>query len=151
MTTSHSRTGRPAIVIDTREQEPYSFDAWPVDSVRKALPSGDYSLVGYEETIAIERKSLNDLVSTVIQGRKRFHRELDRLAQYDAACVVVEADMKDIVLGKYNSRAHPRSVLGAIVSIHVDYGIPVICCSDRQIACHFVANFLLRYHRKVRE
>lgn len=148
MTPSLSEMGGPVVVIDTREQEPYSFDEWIDCSVRKALPAGDYSLVGYEEAIAVERKSLEDFVSTVIQGRKRFRKELERLAQYDAACVVVEADMKDIVHGKYRSHAHPRAVLGALVSIYVDYGIPVICCSNRQIACHFVAMFLLRHHKK---
>ena len=151
MTLSRSEKDEPVIVIDTREQEPYSFDEWDVTCQRKALPAGDYSLVGYEDTVAVERKSLEDFVSTLIQGRKRFRKELKRLAQYDAACVVVEADMKHIILGKYRSHAHPRSILGSLVSIHVDYGIPVICCSDRQIACHFVAMFLLRHHKKVSE
>ena len=148
-TTSNSEPREPTIVIDTREQEPYSFDTWRVNSVRKALPAGDYSLAGYEETLAVERKSLDDLVSTVIWGRKRFLRELAKLAEYEAACIVVEAHMEDIVRGKYRSHATPHSVLGSLVSIHVDYGIPVFCCSNRQIACYYVAMFLLRYHRKV--
>jgi ERCC4-type nuclease len=67
---------RITVVVDTREQEPYSFDSDKVSAVRKALPAGDYSLVGLEERVAVERKSLTDFVSTVIRGRKRFHREL---------------------------------------------------------------------------
>jgi ERCC4-type nuclease len=71
---------RITVVVDTREQEPYSFDSDKVSAVRKALPAGDYSLVGLEERVAVERKSLTDFVSTVIRGRKRFHRELEKLS-----------------------------------------------------------------------
>lgn len=73
---------RITVVVDTREQEPYSFDSDKVSAVRKALPAGDYSLVGLEERVAVERKSLTDFVSTVIRGRKRFHRELEKLSAY---------------------------------------------------------------------
>ena len=52
---------RITVVVDTREQEPYSFDSDKVSAVRKALPAGDYSLVGLEERVAVERKSLTDL------------------------------------------------------------------------------------------
>ena len=42
---------RITVVVDTREQEPYSFDSDKVSAVRKALPAGDYSLVGLEELV----------------------------------------------------------------------------------------------------
>ena len=47
--------------------------------------------------MAVERKSLEDVVSTVIRSRKRFTRALRRLSEYDAACVVVEADLQDVL------------------------------------------------------
>ena len=97
----------------------------------------------------MERKTLEDFVSTVIRSRKRFTSELRRLCEYDAACVVVEADLRDILGGRYRSGAHPNAVLGALLSIVVDFGIPVFFCSDRQAACRFVEEFLHRYHRKV--
>lgn len=36
------------------------------------------------------------------------------------------------------SGAHPSSVLGSVISIIVDYGIPIYLCGDRQHACRFV-------------
>ena len=39
---------KPVIVIDTREQRPYSFAEEVAGSVRKALPAGDYSVEGWE-------------------------------------------------------------------------------------------------------
>ena len=136
-------------MVDTREQEPYAFDADLVTSVRRALPVGDYSLEGYETAVAAERKSLEDFVSLVIRARARFGRELRALAAYDFGCVVVEADLKDILAHRYRSGARPQSVLGAALSIIVDHRVPVFFCSDRQLARAFVQGLLCRYHRKV--
>ncbi len=138
----------PTIVIDTREQVPYSFEPARAGSVRAALPAGDYSLAGLESVVAIERKSLDDLAATVIRGRDRFHRELQRLACYASACVVVEGSMADVLARRYTSGAHPHAVLGAVVSIIVDYGVPVYFCSSRPLARAFVQDYLLRFHAK---
>jgi len=139
---------RVTIVVDTREQEPYAFDPERVIVTRKALPAGDYSIEGCEDSVAVERKTLEDFVSTVIRSRKRFKKELQRLAGYESACIVVEADLSDILGGRYRSGAHPNAVLGTVLSIVVDFGIPVFFCSDRQAACRFVEGYLLRFHRK---
>jgi ERCC4-type nuclease len=47
----------PGIVViaDSREQEPYSFEATRITTVRRALPAGDYSLDGLEDRVAVER------------------------------------------------------------------------------------------------
>jgi len=34
-----------------------------------------------------------------------------------------------------------------LLSIVVDFDIPVFFCSDRQVACRFVEGYLLRFHR----
>lgn len=134
------------IISDSREQQPYVFS---VPSIRKRLEAGDYSIEGFEDSVAVERKTLEDFVSTVIRQRKRFYRELQRLEEYEAACVVVESDLRDVLTGRYRSGAHPNAILGTVISIVVDFQIPVFFCSDRQVACRFVEEFLLRFHRKV--
>jgi len=139
---------RITVVVDTREQESYVFDPQCVAVTRRALPAGDYSIEGREDSVAVERKTLEDFVSTVIRSRKRFTRELQRLEEYEAACVVVESDLRDVLNGDYRSGAHPNAVLGTVLSIVVDFQIPVFFCSDRQVACRFVEEFLLRFHRK---
>jgi ERCC4-type nuclease len=138
----------PVIAIDTREQEPYGFDPSRVETVRRALPAGDYSLAGRETEVAVERKSLEDFVATAIHARERFARELRRLATYDFACVVVEASMEDVLLHRYRSGADPRSVFGATLSIVLDHRVPVFFCGDRQIACRYVEGLLTLYHRR---
>jgi DNA excision repair protein ERCC-4 len=139
---------KPTIIVDTREQEAYSFSAQRFVTERRALPAGDYSLAGLEREVTIERKSFDDFIHTVIRDRDRFKNELKLLQNYPCACVVVEADLADVFTGDYRSGAHPNSVFGATMSIIVDYGVPVYFCSNRQIACRFVMEFLLRYHQR---
>lgn len=95
------------VVIDTREQLAYAFADLACDqadgggplavpTVRGTLASGDYSLLGYESRVAIERKSKEDLYSTIGQGRDRFERELARLDAMEFAAVVVEATWLEV-------------------------------------------------------
>ena len=79
---SRSSQAPATIIIDTREQEPYSFDPRLVVAVRRALPAGDYSVAGLEGCVAVERKTLDDFVSTVIHSRERFREELRKLSGY---------------------------------------------------------------------
>lgn len=138
-----SKMGRITIIVDSREQKPYSFDPRLASTERRALPAGDYSVAGLEDQVAVERKSLDDFVSTVIHARNRFKRELQKLAGYRAACVVVEGSILDVLQHRYRSAAHPNAILGSTMSIILDYRVPVLFCGDRQVACHFTQTFLL--------
>ena len=138
------------IIADTREQLPYAFESrWAV-TVRRALPAGDYSVEGWETSVAVERKTIEDFVHSVIRDRDRFKKELTKLSEYPHACVVVEAGLTDVLLVRYSSGAHPNSVFGAVVSICVDHGVPVYFCGDRQTARKFTQEYLLRAVKKLR-
>ena len=140
---------RPVVVIDTREQRPFSFDPECVSVQSGTLGAGDYALLGFEDRIAVERKSMEDFVSTVVGERARFKRELAKLQTYELACVVVEGDLRDVIRGSYRSRAHPNAVFASALAIYTDYGIPVFFCSDREIAARFVMGLLLRFHQRM--
>jgi DNA excision repair protein ERCC-4 len=142
---------RVRVIIDTREQEPLFFDPAKIECVSKALKTGDYSLEGFEDQVSVERKSLDDLVSTITRSRKRFARELERMHEHSHACVVVEGNLSDVFERQYQGGAHPSSVLGSVISIIVDHGIPVFFCADRQIACRFIQDYLLRVHKAFEE
>jgi len=133
----------PTIIIDTREQQPYGFSR---PSIRKKLDAGDYSIEGLEDQVAVERKSMADLVHTLIRQRRRFYKELEKLASYQSACVVVEANFRDLLDANYRSAAHPSALMGMVASISANH-IPVYFCSDRQAACRFVEEFLSHFHR----
>ena len=133
------------IVIDTREQEGYSFSCL---SVRRKLDAGDYSIEGFETKVAVERKSLDDFVNTVIRGHARFYEELRSLQNYEYACIVIEGTLRDILEGQYRSGAHPNALLTSVISININFKIPVFFCGDRQAACRFVEEYLKHIYRK---
>lgn len=112
------------IVIDTREQTPFHFDGWPTQ--RGTLKTGDYSIVGLEDSAAIERKSLQDLIGCIGGERDRFKRELERLMAYSCRAVVIEANMDAIYRQQYRGTIHPNAVIGSIASWTTRYQVPFI-------------------------
>lgn len=113
------------VVVDTREQAPYTFATplregrryYRVETIRGTLHSGDYSLAGFESRVAVERKSLADLYSTLCQGRRRFTDELARLNAMEFAAVVIEADWQTIlVYPPKHSQLNPRTVFASVVA-----------------------------------
>lgn len=85
------------IVIDSREQRPLDFyGRKDVDVVRRGLKTGDYALDGYEDKIAFERKSAQDLIGTLISGHERFAREIQRSKDFDEFYLLVEESPKQV-------------------------------------------------------
>ena len=90
------------IIVDNREQRPFSFRGAPHDGVTVeagTLAVGDYSLAGLTDKVAVERKELADLVTCLGRERDRFERELARGAALDAFAVAVEASWADLASG----------------------------------------------------
>ena len=134
------------IAIDTREQLPFEFsEGVPVERV--TLATGDYSIVGLEEQVSFERKSLDDLVGSVIHDKKRFAAELARMAPMKYRAVVVEATVADLLNHRYRSEAHPKAVLAAVNAIFVHYRVPVLFLGDRPHARLFLEDLLTRIAR----
>jgi len=139
----------PTIIIDTREQAPWSFsDA--VGTERATLDAGDYSVVGLTATVAIERKSIDDLVGSVTAGRERFMACCDRLSRLDFAAIVIEAALEDVLAGVYRSRTRPQSVLGTMLAIHADHGVATIWAGSRSNAANICERLLTRLWRNAR-
>ena len=84
-------------VIDQQERIPFTFERLP--TVTRKLRTGDYSLVGYEHLIGIERKKLDDLLGCIPDTphqRQRFEREIMDLVSKPFHMLVVEATLSMI-------------------------------------------------------
>lgn len=137
------------ILIDTREQTPWTFKDHETE--RATLATGDYSLKGFTDLIAIERKSLPDLVSCVTSGRDRFKAELQRMRSYRCKAVIVESTLKAIVEHQYRSKTLPRAVLGSLASWQTRYGIPIIFAGDDTQAALYCEAMLRTFVNQLRE
>jgi ERCC4-type nuclease len=141
-------------VIDTREQAPFAFRditgargrVLEVPTRRAGLRTGDYSILGLEDAVAVERKSKADLYGTVGRGRVRFEREIERLAAMRAPAVVIECDLASLLRPPERSRVSPSSVLNSLIAWSVRHRIPVWPCPGRRFA-EIVTYRLLQHFR----
>jgi DNA excision repair protein ERCC-4 len=141
---------RPIILIDTREQWPLRFSPQAV-VCRGTVPSGsDYSVLGYESRIGIERKSLQDLVGSLTQGRERFMRSLRRLRERQYRLLLVESTFEALAGGAYRSRATPASMVGSVVAIEAG-GIPVCFAGSHELAGYWAERWLTKAWERARE
>ena len=122
------------ILVDTREQTPYVF-APPryadVEVVRDSLATGDYSLCGLTDLIALERKSLSDLTGTLTTGRDRFRRECERGRGLQYFGLIIEASMDDVRRHNYRSAMTPQSLLQTLAAWSIRYGLHVHWAGSR--------------------
>ena len=137
------------IVIDTREQLPYTFRAInpPPDTIRKALASGDYSIEGFEDQIAIERKSKVDFYGSVGRGRRRFEAELERLSKFEYAAVVIEAEWRDLLIPPARSRLNKKTITRGIAAWNQRYGVSFYTVPNRAFAERWTYILLERFWR----
>lgn len=126
-------------IRDTREQNP--VDLGPLRVETGTLTTGDYSVKGLEHIIAVERKSIEDLIGCVSQSRERFEKEVQRLKAYPIKALVIEGSWSTIELKQYRGQTHPNAVFGSVMSWLVS-GLPVIMAEDRQRAGRMIARIL---------
>ena len=136
------------IVVDAHERYAWNFSHQQATTSRRALPAGDYAVTDGDGGVvaAVERKSLEDLVSTVTSGKLRF--AMAALAALPLAAVVVEDRYSAIFK---LTRVRPRIVADGIAELQVRYPtVPVVFCETRQLAQEWTYRFLgaaLEHHR----
>lgn len=139
----------PTIKIDTREQLPYRFT---LPSEVGTLSVGDYSIVGLEDRISIERKELNDLIGCITGGRERFERELERSKAFDYFALVVEGSLSDIAKHLYTSQVAPKSVVQSLLAFSIRYRrLPIFFCESRGYAQRITESLLEKYFKETQK
>jgi ERCC4-type nuclease len=118
------------IIIDSREQKPYKFK----NSIVKKLDAGDYSILGFENQIAIERKSKSDAYGTIGNGRDRFIRELIRLESYKYKAIIIEASLSNFLIQPEFSKMNPKSAINSLISWSIKYNIHILFGDNRRLS-----------------
>lgn len=136
------------VIIDTREQTPFTFIGFPVTTKPGTLHTGDYSIAGFEETICIERKSLGDLASCMTIGRERFERELERMRSMECAAVIVEEPFLNVTKGNYRSKLNVKSFEQSILSLMFRHKVPFLFGQSRRHAETICFNCLRHFYNQ---
>lgn len=132
------------IVVDSREQKPY----WTGKGVMKTfLEVGDYTTIELLDVFHIERKSMEDLYGSLIQGHVRFMKEFIRARAHDIKLAVfIEGTHKafinkDFPGGAYR-KAPGETLRKMIETINERYHVDFIWCGNRNRAKSMVADRL---------
>ena len=140
------KTPTPTIIIDTREQTPLLFANLTTE--RRTLPTGDYSVLGFERDFIVERKSVADLVQSATFERERFERELVRMRGYSFRRLLVVGSLADIEGHNYRSRASPKAVIASLTAFEVRYSLPVCFRETPEAAAVQVERWALYFVRE---
>lgn len=144
-----------AIAVDSKEQVPFVFadihagasqgyKNIVVETIVKNLgpTHGDYSMVGFEGTIHIERKSMDDAHGTLLgwgERRERFEQTLAFLSSIEFGAVVVECTLGSLLAnapehGRKTKTENRRSLNQTILAWMRRYSVQWLFCDTRGLA-----------------
>jgi ERCC4-type nuclease len=136
------------IIIDTREQKPLQFSC---ETVRKGLSVGDYMAEfadGSLSTVVFERKSINDLFSTLSSGYPRFKREIESSHELRISIIIiVEGSLRRILRGCSHSQRTPISIVYQLFTIRLRHNVETVFCQDRDEMSEYITHYFLAEER----
>lgn len=146
----------PTFLIDTREQVPFpiwdmlDWEGYEIGKERVkrgTIKTGDYSIVGLEDQIAVERKSFDDFFGSITFGRDRLLAEIDRAEKLRFFGFVIEAPLERIIQGHPRHHRFPGSTaVRTILSWQVRYPwVHWFYCANRDQAGLITVRLLERY------
>ena len=111
------------VIVDTREQLPYTFDSIEIGGKRLVVPtdfqtlqSGDYSIRGMENLVTIERKSVNDFYGSITTGRSRLEAEFERMESMQFSAIIVEGRLESVLEPTLHGRRITSQAIRATVA-----------------------------------
>lgn len=134
------------IVVDTREQLPLNIKNIPTE--RGTLMSGDYSIKGLENRFAVERKSIQDLIGSLTQGRERFERELHRLRGFDFARLLIVGSKDEFRECLKKRKTTERSIYASLGTFEARYRVPIVWLNTEQQAVDKLEKWAWFYYRE---
>ena len=92
------------VIKDTREQDGYTFEKFNgrytscEGMIVRKLDTGDYSLVGLEDKLCIERKGrISELAINLGKDKRRFMDEITRMKEFPFKFLILEFSLEDVI------------------------------------------------------
>ncbi|MGB5100001.1 MAG: DEAD/DEAH box helicase [Methanothrix sp.] len=132
------------IFVDFREREMAKLlESLGLEVTVKNLEVGDYVI---SDRVAIERKTAPDFVASIIDPQRNLFRQIADLARtYERPVLILEG--RDL----YATQMSAGSIRGAMISVAVDYGVPIIPTEDRDETAAVIAHLARREMREGHE
>ena len=139
------------VIKDTREQDGYTFLKEKtlgfecLGMVNKKLDTGDYSLIGMEDKICIERKaSTSELANNLGKDKFRFLNEIKRMKAFPHKFIILEFSMADLMKFPEDSgipqenlksiKITNKYMLKMLMEFQIYENIHVLFCGNRKNA-----------------
>lgn len=135
----------PVAIIDTREQNPLSFrrfKGWFQSIEQQALPLGDYSVGGMEDSCIVERKDLADLIQSFTTSRTIFIDRLRRMSERPHSLLVITASLSEIKSQYPYGGANPNHITQSLIAVVAGLRLPFICTETHELGEEIVASYL---------
>jgi hypothetical protein len=147
------------IVIDTREQKPWNFSNHV--TANHKLDTGDYSVEGLENILAIERKrNVAEFANNITE--KRFRDVIDRLSKMPHSFILFEFDFDKVMSFPIGSdipkkiwdkiRISPSFIIKNIIDLQIEHNINIIFCGNSfnaEVIALAIMKKIYREHKNV--
>ncbi|WP_348304551.1 DEAD/DEAH box helicase [Methanothrix sp.] len=131
---------RDKIFVDPRERGMARLlEGRGLEVTLKNLEVGDYVV---SDRVAIERKTAQDFVASIIDPERNLFRQIADLARsYERPVLILEG--RDL----YSRQVSASSIQGALASVAVDYGVPIIPTEDQEDTASVITMLAARERR----
>jgi ERCC4-type nuclease len=105
------------VIKDTREQQGYNFTPFGscVGMVEDKLDTGDYTILGLENKVCIERKaSPEELALNLGKDKKRFMAEIERMEPFEHKFLILEFTLEELLQFPNMSKRIPGSKISSV-------------------------------------
>lgn len=120
------------ILIDNREKNSLvaSYLAKDFNIEFQQLPIGDYIV----QEIAIERKTISDLKSSIIN--KRIFSQLQEIKQFPKHLLLIEGISEEDI---YSGTIHENALRGFLLSVALEYQVPIIFTKNSEDTAKYLS------------
>lgn len=132
------------IIVDTREKQSLiaaNLLEKKANIKHEQLEIGDYLI---QDTI-IERKTFSDFVSSILD--KRLFNQLQEMKKYPKYFLIIEGFYYNY--DKFN--VHENAIKGMLISVAIDYQIPIIYTEDEEDTANFLILTAKKYEKPKQE
>jgi ERCC4-type nuclease len=149
------------VIKDTREQDGYFFSSFAGcdGMVEQKLDTGDYTILGLEDKICIERKGcVEELAVNLGQKKYAFLNEIERMKDFPHKFLILEFSAEDLInfpdqtripiKNKASLKITGKYMLKCLVEFSLYDNLHVIFCGNKHDAFLVVSSILKRINEK---